>query len=105
VGDTFVVRLERKSRSYAYLRPNLLYTRKFVIVHLLFLFPRRSDGPAGTKTTVNVLLFLLRWFQDLYNYGQLMFKQIQKMAKLTWNEHSKLSSTLIIAPALSNSPQ
>ena len=25
--------------------------------------------------------------------------------KLTWNEHNRLSSTLIIAPALSNSPQ
>jgi len=24
---------------------------------------------------------------------------------LTWNEHNRLSSTLIIAPALSNSPQ
>jgi hypothetical protein len=58
-----------KSRNHAYLRPNLLYTRKFVIVHLLFLLPRRSDGPAGTKTTVNVLLFLLRWFQDLRRFG------------------------------------
>ena len=27
---------------------------------LMLGFPRRSDGPAGTKTTVNVLLFLLR---------------------------------------------
>ena len=32
---------------------------------LMLGFPRRSDGPAGTKTTVNVLLFLLRWLQDL----------------------------------------
>jgi len=65
VGDTFVVRLERKSRRIAYLRPNLLYTRKFVIVHLFLLLPWRSDRPAGAKSTVNVLLFLFRWFQDL----------------------------------------
>lgn len=64
-GRYCVVRLERKSQRLAYLRPNLLYTRKFVIVHLFLRLPRRSDGPAGTKTTVNVLLFLLRWFQDL----------------------------------------
>jgi len=32
-GRYFVVRLERKSQRLAYLRPNLLYTRKFVIVH------------------------------------------------------------------------
>jgi len=65
-GRFFVLaRLERKIECFAYLR-NLLYTRKFVIVHLLFiLLPRRSDGPAGTKATVNVLWFLLRWFQDL----------------------------------------
>jgi len=65
-GRFFVLeRLERKIECFAYLR-NLLYTRKFVIVHLLFiLLPRRSDGPAGTKATVNVLWFLLRWFQNL----------------------------------------
>jgi hypothetical protein len=28
--------IERKSQSFAYLRPNLLYTRKFVIVHSTF---------------------------------------------------------------------
>jgi len=54
VGDTFVVRLERKSRRIAYLRPNFCFFS------------------AGFRI---------------------------------WNEHSKLSSTLIIAPALSNSPQ
>jgi hypothetical protein len=52
------------NRGNAYLRPILLYTRKFVIVHLLLLPPWR-DGPTSTKTTVNVLLFLLRWFQNL----------------------------------------
>ena len=39
---------------------------KFVLVHLLLLlFPWRSDGPASVHATVNVLLFLLCWFQDL----------------------------------------
>jgi len=64
-GRFFVMKTREGNRSFAYLR-NLLYTRKFVIVHLLFLLlPRRSDGPAGTKATVNVLWFLLRWLQDL----------------------------------------
>ena len=36
-ANTMSGRLERKSRSFAYLlRPNLLYTRKFVIVHSIF---------------------------------------------------------------------
>jgi hypothetical protein len=35
-GRCFVLEDSRKSRSYAYLRPNLLYTRKFVIVHSTF---------------------------------------------------------------------
>lgn len=98
--------LERESRRYAYLRPNLLYTRKFVIVHfLLLLLPRRSDGPARAETTaVNVLLFLLRWLQNLRE-GVSQGQQGVNCGLLTWNEHSKLSSTLIIAPALSNSPQ
>jgi len=33
---------------------------------LMLGFPRRSNGPVSTKTTVNVLLFLLRWLQDLH---------------------------------------
>lgn len=58
--------LARVSRNYAYLRPNLLNTWKFVIVHLLFiLLPRGSNGAVGAKATVNVLLFLLRRLQDL----------------------------------------
>lgn len=32
---------------------------------LLFLFPWRSYGPASAHATVDVLLFLLRWFQNL----------------------------------------
>ena len=39
---------------------------KLVLVHLLLLlFPWRSDGPASVHATVNVLLFLLCWFQNL----------------------------------------
>lgn len=32
---------------------------------LLLLFPRRSDGSATAHATVDVLLFLFGWFQDL----------------------------------------
>ena len=32
---------------------------------LLLWLPWRSNGPASVHATVNVLLFLLRWFQDL----------------------------------------
>jgi len=40
---------------------------KIVLVHLLLLlFPWRSDGPASVHATVNVLLFLLCWFQNLF---------------------------------------
>ena len=35
-ANTVSRRLEGKSQSFAYLRPNLLYTRKFVIVHFYF---------------------------------------------------------------------
>ena len=39
---------------------------RLVLVHLLLLlFPWRSDGPASAHATVNVLLFLLCWFQNL----------------------------------------
>ena len=74
---------------------------------LLLLLPWRGDGPVGTKTTaVNVLLFLLRWLQYLGGREVSLRFQIAGVEGLpTWNEHSKLSSTLIIAPALSNSPQ
>ena len=33
--------------------------------HLFLLLPQGSNGFASTKATVNVLLFLLRWFQNL----------------------------------------
>lgn len=39
---------------------------KFVLVHLLLLLlPWRSYGPASAHATVDVLLFLLRWLQNL----------------------------------------
>lgn len=50
-------------------RPNLLHTESsYWYINLLLgilLFPWRSDGPASVHATVNVLLFLLRWFQYL----------------------------------------
>jgi len=54
-----------KARRILYLRPNLLYTKLFVIVILLWL-PRRSDRSAGTKAAVNVLLFFLCRLQNLF---------------------------------------
>lgn len=45
---------------------------KFVLVHLLFLLlPWRSYGPASAHATVDVLLFLLCWFQDLSQTSRL----------------------------------
>ena len=32
-------------------------------------------------------------------------RRASRLGEPTWNEHSRLSSTLIMAPALSNSPQ
>jgi hypothetical protein len=80
---------------------------KLVYFLLLFLLSRRSDGSATAYTPVDVLLFLLGWFQDLDTKILDVFKTKKKRGKkkLTWNEQSRLSSTLIIAPALSNSPQ
>ena len=94
---------------------------KFVLVHLLLLlFPWRSYGPASAHATVDVLLFFLCWFQYLRRENGLAGKfsgsslpsqgnaaqyPVNISQQHTWNEHNKLSSTLIIAPALSNSPQ
>ena len=83
---------------------------KFVLVHKLLLgvllFPWRSDGPASVHATVNVLLFLFRWFQYLFCLSASNTRSGQVLVGSgTWNEHNKLSSTLIMAPALSNSPQ
>ena len=97
----------------AYLRPNLLDIGKLVLIRLfLLLLMRRSDGPAGAHAPSNVLLFLFGWLEDLIGkrvHCLVMYLQSETKAgdkrQLTWKEHSKLSSTLIIAPALSNSPQ
>jgi hypothetical protein len=89
--------------------------KSFVCAQRLFLLPRRGDRPVGAYATINVLLFFLCWFQDLLTILLAHCPQALAAAhikpdppgnfKHTWNEHNKLSSTLIIAPALSNSPQ
>lgn len=50
----------------AYLRPNLLHTGKLVSYSLfLLLLSLWGVGSAGAHATVNVLLFLFGWLQDL----------------------------------------
>lgn len=50
----------------AYLRPYLLHMGKLVLILLfLLLLARRGDGASGAQVSVNVLLFLLGWLQDL----------------------------------------
>ena len=45
---------------------------KFVLAHLLLLLlPWRSYGPASAHATVDVLLFLLRWLQNLWAREQI----------------------------------
>ena len=45
---------------------------KFVLVHLLLLLlPWRSYGPASAHATVDVLLFLFRWLQNLRSRMQI----------------------------------
>lgn len=94
----------------AYLRPNLLHMGKLVLIplFLLVLLARRSGGgPAGARAPIDVLLFLFGWFEDLgeqrVSKGPVI--SVSWLVDLTWKEQSRLSSTLIIAPALSNSPQ
>lgn len=53
-----------------YRRPNLLHTAILRWQLLLFWFPWRSDGTAGTHATVNVLLFLLCRLQNLDQAAQ-----------------------------------
>ncbi len=48
-----------------YFRPNLLHMKSGLAWLLLLLLPWRSDRPASVHATVNVLLFLLCWFQNL----------------------------------------
>lgn len=54
-----------------YLRPNLLNTETLVSFFnklLLLLLSRRSDGSARAHATVDVLLFLLSRFQNLFTF-------------------------------------
>lgn len=56
---------------------------------------------------MNVLLFLLSGLENLRDRQSVLlvaFSGIRYIER-TWKEQSRLSSTLIIAPALSNSPQ
>lgn len=70
--------------------------------------PRRSDGSTASEAG-NVLLFLFSGLEDLREKGRLATEGFpslfRKEPARTWNEQSRLSSTLIMAPALSNSPQ
>lgn len=90
-----------------YRRPNLdRPTCSYKFFHFSgFGFAAGSGETAASET--HVLLFLLCWLEDLE--GELHVSNAAGKSKLrvplTWKEHSKLSSTLIIAPALSNSPQ
>ncbi len=104
-------REERFTSKLDYRRPNLLHKKRwyhFSQYLFLFLFARRSDGPATTRATIDVLLLFLSRFQNLI--GRSLVSKVVRTTigwslGLTWKEHSKLSSTLIMAPALSNSPQ
>lgn len=116
-------RLEENSRRFeafrivdvrrgrcVYLRPNLLHTESWCWhILLLLLLPWRSYGTASVHATMDVLLFLFRRLQYLRETGEVSkrpnFRLAEGYPQLTWNEHNKLSSTLIMAPALSNSPQ
>lgn len=76
----------------------------------------RRYRTAGIQTTIGKFLFVCG-LQDLDRPQQNirsiknLFKNLSKLLphtsapRLTWNEHISVSSTLIIAPALSNSPQ
>lgn len=102
--------VEMRRGTCIYLRPNLLYTGSWCWhILLLLLLPWRSYGTASVHATMDVLLFLLRRLQDLRGTckvsKRLQLQNLQGGHELTWNEHNKLSSTLIMAPALSNSPQ
>ena len=73
-------------------RPNLLHTESshwYKILFLgVFLFPWRSDRPASVHATVNVLLFLFRWFQYLASH-RLGFQ------RFFHEEDDRLSSTYL----------
>jgi len=70
-------------------------------------FTRRSNGSTLSTSTICERLLLFRWFENLYK--ELVVSDHRRETKieegLTWKEQRRVSSTLIIAPALSNSPQ
>lgn len=70
--------------------------------------PGRSDGSTASEAG-NVLLFLFSGLEDLTEDRQVSNESLPRLSNMepvrTWNEQSRLSSTLIMAPALSNSPQ
>src|SRR5258708_2782423 len=81
------------------------YVLAYLVIFLL-LFTRRCDRPAGIHSSVRVLGFLLCRLQDLHKLRQVTQDHgLINRDEHAWNEHSSVSSTLIIAPALSNSPQ
>ncbi len=104
------------------------YEFKFFISSLGFVIvPGRGDWSPASEAW-HVLLFLLCGFEDLRGAKSRLAKQERigsagkrarrgawksenvrtaraQKTRRTWNEQSRLSSTLIIAPALSNSPQ
>ena len=59
-------------------------------------------------TQKNRLMKVKRWVDKLMtsNWARRNTKRIKRKGRSgTWNEHIRVSSTLIMAPALSNSPQ
>ncbi len=47
-------------------RRDIMTRNNFVIRSFFILLPWRSDWPHGAKSTMDILLFLLRWLQNLY---------------------------------------
>lgn len=89
-----------------YTRVGPTVTPLFLALLLLLASHRRYRSPAHVHSAVRILrLPLLGWFEDLKGYLDMPLRPQLQTQKHTWNEHSSVSSTLIIAPALSNSPQ
>jgi len=60
-------------------------------------------APTGCRTVLQKLALFLGGLQDLqFEISASLYDQ---QSQRTWNEQRSVSSTLIIAPALSNSPQ
>jgi len=67
----------------------------------------RCCGSRRVHSAIQILGLLLRWFQDLQGKFAVLIGIIgcSTLRDLTWNEHISVSSTVIMPPALSNSPQ